>query len=339
MKLFLKIAPRILVLLVFMVLLDAGVRFFYEPYDRNAIYTRSDYKEDRGNIDTIFVGTSQTYAGFDPAVFDERLGTDSFNLGSNAQLMYSSYHLIHEALTINPVKTVYLEINDASLTRAKNDSAQVGCFDYLISWREKFLTLIDGASNSIQLRSMFYGLRDIDYFDFSFLKENLTYKLTEGHTPPQKEKDSNWQYYTKGHIVSTSSYKGPSERVIKRNKIDWSVDKVQEKNLVYLQKIIDLCKEKDVELILVTPCIYKDFLTVDVIDLHNYVSELAKENGLTYYDMNALKARNTYFPLASYRDKTHLNQTGAETLSNLLCDLYENPNLASELFLSIPSIE
>ena len=57
------------------------------------------------------------------------------------------------------------------------------------------------------------------------------------------------------------------------------MDKVQEKNLVYLQKIIDLCKEKDVELILVTPCIYKDFLTVDVIDLHNYVSELAKENG------------------------------------------------------------
>ena len=82
---FKKILPRVAVLLAFVFLLEAGIRFLYEPYTQYSIYARREYQSMKEDVDTLFCGTSKTYSGYDPAVYDSSTGAVSFNLGTGSQ--------------------------------------------------------------------------------------------------------------------------------------------------------------------------------------------------------------------------------------------------------------
>lgn len=45
-----KIMPRILILVVFVAVLNSGVRYLYEPPTRNGIYTVNEIKETKGEV-------------------------------------------------------------------------------------------------------------------------------------------------------------------------------------------------------------------------------------------------------------------------------------------------
>ena len=84
---------------------------------------------------------------------------------------------------------------------------------------------------------------------------------------------------------------------------------ITEKNLHYLNKIIELCRENKVELMLVkTP----SNATEDEKKYYNTVERIAKENGVTFVDYNmqydemGLDFANDFF------DDSHLNVYGAE---------------------------
>lgn len=82
---FKKILPRVAVLLAFVFLLEAGIRFLYEPYTQYSIYAHREYQSMKEEVDTLFCGTSKTYSGYDPAVYDSSTGAVSFNLGTGSQ--------------------------------------------------------------------------------------------------------------------------------------------------------------------------------------------------------------------------------------------------------------
>ncbi len=77
-----KILPRAAAVLCFVFLLESAVQFLYQPYDKYSIYANREYREQKGGVDTLFCGTSHVYYAFDPALFDKRLGTNSFNMGN-----------------------------------------------------------------------------------------------------------------------------------------------------------------------------------------------------------------------------------------------------------------
>ena len=64
------------------VLLEAGVRFLYEDYRSYHIYARKEYKEELGQLDTLFCGTSRTYSGINPMLFDDLTGSNSLQIKS-----------------------------------------------------------------------------------------------------------------------------------------------------------------------------------------------------------------------------------------------------------------
>ena len=103
---------------------------------------------------------------------------------------------------------------------------------------------------------------------------------------------------------------------------DKAKEPIDSLHLKYFNKIIDLCKEKDIKLALVTiPSGYSWNMRK-----HNTVQELAKENGLSYIDFNT---RSDLIPTFDWTKDTkdeglHLNNTGASKITAAYEKLLKN---------------
>ena len=84
---------------------------------------------------------------------------------------------------------------------------------------------------------------------------------------------------------------------------------ISEKNLYYLNKMIELCREKDVELMLVkTP----SNATPDEKKYYNTVERIAKENDVAFVDYNMHYDEIGFDFEQDFFDDSHLNVYGAE---------------------------
>lgn len=328
-----KILPRIAILVVFVLLLENGARFLYESYDSYARYTRIEYQQEKGTIDTLFCGTSRTYSGINPDVYDELTGSNSFNLATGAQSITNTYYIIKDAIRNNPIKTVYLEISIPTLTDYANDSSRVGSYDRVYSLLGKLEAAFLEGSGNLQFRYLFYSTRIEDYFDLKAVKKNVTYKLSDqGDTAPVT-KESKLHYISKGFCSSSRVYDGKTSGKIKK-RYQWSRDKIEEDSLNALKNILTLCAENDVEVILHSPPIFSPVLPLvgDLNDMHACFQEIADEYGVTFYDMNFLIDHEATFSNEMFRDSMHMNINGATTFTSTLAKLYLDQENASYYF-------
>lgn len=92
---------------------------------------------------------------------------------------------------------------------------------------------------------------------------------------------------------------------------------LSEKNTKYLYKIIDLCRENDVELILVkTP----SNSTSEEKKYYNSVKEIADKNGITFADYNLRYEEIGLNTDSDFFDATHLNMLGAKKFTEYFTD-------------------
>lgn len=317
-----KILPRIAILVVFVLLLEKGARFLYESYDSYARYTRIEYEQEQGTIDTLFCGTSRTYSGLNPLVYDELTGSNSFNLATGAQNLDSTYYIIKDAIRNNPLKTVYLEVSIPTLTDYSNDSSRIGSIDRVFSLWGKLDVAFHESSSNLQIRHLFYSTRVKDYFDFDAVRKNVSYKLSENGDTAPVTKETKLHYISKGFCSSTKVYNGKSKGTIKK-RYQWSRSKIEEDSLNTLKNILTLCQENGVEVILHSPPISSPILPLvgDLNDMHACFQEIADEYGVTFYDMNFLIDHEATFSNEMFRDSMHLNINGAEVYTSTLAKL------------------
>ncbi|MEE0420641.1 MAG: D-alanyl-lipoteichoic acid biosynthesis protein DltD [Lachnospiraceae bacterium] len=317
-----KILPRAAAVLCFVFLLESAVQFLYQPYDKYSIYANREYREQKGGVDTLFCGTSHVYYAFDPALFDKRLGTNSFNMGTGAQPMSSTYFLIREALDINPVKTVYLGISFSSLLKEENDSGKLGAYDRLITLRGRLRCIVDETSNNRRVNELFYSTRVNKYLDLNTVKTNLKEKLDPAYETTPPESDGN-RYMYKGYLASDRIFSG--KRTTEENKEYnvWDPENISQENLDYLVKIINLCEKKGVDLNLIIPPVTDSFLerAGDSQGMHDYYANIARAYEVDLYDFTNYQDRPVDFPNEYFKDASHLNQTGSQVFGNLLIDM------------------
>lgn len=105
----------------------------------------------------------------------------------------------------------------------------------------------------------------------------------------------------------------------------WNNGEVLESNLSYLEKIIELCKEKNVELNIVFVPLAQVYL--EEIHggeaMHTYFQQLCEKNNLTFYDFNYYINRENEFGNEMFRDYHHMNVAGAKYFSNKLVEIYQ----------------
>lgn len=319
-----KAIVRVVLVLAGMIALQGAVRLCYEDWTSPTIWSKKERQELKGTLDTLYCGTSLTYCAFNTEVLDEAMGTNGFNLATASQPYIGTYYLIRETVDYNPIERIYLTV---SLPPLRNDevttSHYVSAFENLCSWKWRLAYLTEVNREKVWISSMLYSTQVDHYFALEDVKKNLQKKLVTKQAPKS--------YAGRGHRLFSSVYKGRDRDYnLEMNTWDRNLgeSQIQEEGLLYLEKIVEFCKEQEIELILVGLPYTQDFIdgAGDMEGFYQYIKGRSEEWGVDYYDFVMYKDRNEVFTNDMFRDVNHMNANGAEVFSKLLAEVMQSDN-------------
>lgn len=282
----------------------AGENYYYQDSRERA--------ELSGTLDFFVCGASHAMRGFRSDILDQELGVNSYNLSCSRQTMQGRYELLNLELNRNPAKTVVLELSYDSMTRNREEEGPEGDM-YMLGKLGGFMPRIKYFFSAIRPKE--YGRIYYNYIDngVNCIKKIIhgtwtdkNTKLEKGYAAYKRDDDELNQDLKK--IYHTRSFE----------------ETIYEPNVEYLNKIIALCKEKNVQLILVTTPLSK--VTVcryDNLDtFREWYENVANENELQYYDFNLIRDKEEKLPDSSaFSDKFHLGNKGASTFTKMFTDV------------------
>lgn len=256
----------------------------------------SFYAQEPGTVDVLLMGNSHMGVHVDTATLWREYGISAFALWGGVQPMWNTYHFLAEALKYQQPKAVVLEIGGLSVedeysdeaTQLKNVAGMHLSLNKLeavkaTAPRERWASLLLGLPLYHQ-RYAELTQEDFEYFPWS--QELINNK-------------GSYALYGYGDFDMDDP---------------WAIEaaaEISEKSLDYFMRIVSLCREQGIELILVkTP-------TVDLEKYQPYsnaVSEMAEELGLDFYDFNKME-EYTGIEGGDFYFDTHLNLSGARKLS------------------------
>lgn len=323
-----KTAGRLVLIFIVLFLFETVVEFLYRPYNRYSIYAVRELKECQGKIDTLFLGTSTAYRGFSPDLFDRELGTFSFNAATASQPALGTFSLLKDQVEGNPVKRVFLGISPRMLVKEEaHIERKIEVYDRLFTLKEKVSYLLDGCTSEEWLNLIFYSVRVNKYFDIEKVKKNVDYKLSDAYGENKAPIES---YCGKGFLAGKEVYEGQEYEHIVKMKSTWKANDENESALI---EIMEYCKEKEIELILVFIPVsgeeIKGYKDVGVI--HDYILELAEQYETTFWDFNYYKRLKEEFQNSMFQDKRHLNGNGGYAFTRLLAEVYEKYKNGEEI--------
>lgn len=261
------------------------------------------YAEKKNDIDLIVIGSSNSFCTVNPLVLYEEYGIAAYDFGSSSQPMNISALYLKEALKKQKPKVVALEINmmiGDSINSGNEAALRWGYTDIPLS--------VD------KLKCIYQSLGEVnaDYFSYVFpvfRYHNRWRELSKtDYTYFYRDKTN----YTKGYLETQSV----TQTAVMLS--DYEIEGepwIDEKNIRYLDEMVELCRQKNIELLL-----FKS----PKENWHRYETEaikaLANERGLQFVDYNELY-HNGALSLdltADFRDGQHLNDFGAKKVTSHL---------------------
>ena len=284
------------------------------------------YFRGNDNYDVIFIGSSHVRHGFFPMELWDNYGITSYNLAGNGNTIPISYWMLVNALDYHIPKVVVMDVYDMWPGRLFSESwGQVHTsLDAVPMSINKYRmvkdlfsdeTLTDGSGNSI------YNKR-----------WELLWNLGEYHTRwSSLEKDD---FATQKELeIKSRIWKGaaPLINVVKREETYYSLssenleyDMLSKK---YLEKIIRICKQNDIELLLINTgydCNEESKYFADSI------YELANKYEITYIDFTQNNIINFNTDLHSTGHNTHVNFSGAIKFTNYIGKILQEKYLLED---------
>lgn len=263
------------------------------------------YKEEK-NHDVLFVGDCEVYETFLPKVLLEEYGIKSYIRGSANQLIWQSYYLLEEMLKYEKPKVVVYNVLAMKYGEPQKESY-----------------------NRMTLDGMKWSASKVKAIKASMLPEEkfITYvfPLLRFHSRWSELKEEDFKYIFNKPIVSQSGYlvnKGvhPVDKVPTGKPLaDYILPEISYK---YLDKMVKLCKENDVELILMkAPVLYPYWYK----EWDEQIKDYAKKNDLSYINfLDITDEVGIDYSKDTYDGGLHLNVYGAEKMSRYFGKMLED---------------
>lgn len=193
------------------------------------------YKEPENSLDFVFIGSSQLYAHVAPAVLYRDYGITSYDFAANEQPLWISYYYIKEALKYQKPKAILLEV----FTLYGDDYEEEGInhvnLDDLPWSMNKVHAILDGVPQELQY-SYFFELAKYHSTWSGFYEGKYVYtfqhpvNINKGYSP----------------FIVYGEYEETAKKEVVQCKECSPIPKRAEE---WLLKIIELCREENVELI------------------------------------------------------------------------------------------
>ena len=289
------------------------------PRDRTVnpeSFLMADYFEavDTEGDEVIFLGDCEVYEAFSPAVLWQEYGISARVCGTPQQLLWHSYAILEEVLERSNPRVVVLGVYGLTYSEPQNEAYNRMVFDHLPTSLTKWQVLGDAMTAEESFASYLFPL--LRYHDrWSQLTWRDVSLLFEAQEPVS----------VRGYLVQTGIVPGdgPGHEGARPPR----ADAFGELALDYFDRIVSLCRERGIELVLIkAPTDSWRYPWHDEYEAK--VQALAEQYGLSYYNfLNDVARIGLDFSTDTYDTGHHLNVWGAEKLSsyfgNILVERYD----------------
>ena len=316
-KLIIKSAILVILIAVLLTLLSP---FFIPKWVEGQVSNGNSYMTtttdgffalEENSLDIIFIGSSQILRGIDPCLLYDEFGIESYLRATVVQPPQVSYYYLKNALKTQSPETVVADFS-ALYTEYDFDEREAYvryAFDTMPLDLDKTVALADIINKSKEQRILDYIFPTVFYHD----RWNEITEFDKFYPFSKDKSDPN-----RGSILldgcipqEYTPYDGNAEEG----------EAYCENSLYWYQKMIDLCKEKGIRLIMLrTP--RNDW------NENRYISDkaLADNNGVEFIDFNLTSYYNKAKLNAGedFYDRNHLTREGARKMTRVIGEYLTN---------------
>ena len=310
-----KIIKRIICIAILILVVGISVNHTSNILEEKESLNRyAAFFSEKQDIDVFLLGSSHMRHGILPMELWGEYGISSYNLAADGDTIAVSYWTLVNALDYKKTSVVVLDVYDFVPGYKHNPSwRQVHQqFDAFPASKNKVKTILD----------LFDDREELDENGDSIFSKRweLLCKLIGYHSRWNELEEED--FYTKKQFVDLSKvWRGAScyTGLTKRNEKTYLEDDSEiEYDYVsrnYLIKIIELCKESNIELILINTGYDSND---EAKKFHDSVYDIAKDYGLKYIDFTKFNLIDFNTDLASTEHNTHVNFSGAIKITNYI---------------------
>lgn len=264
----------------------------------------SFYEIEENTLDVLCMGSSHGYSAFQPNTLWEEHGITSYVMCSPRQTVASTWYLLQEALTRQKPKVLLLETYYFFYGKKYADEAALRlAFDGIRLGKAKHEMIQDILANTSVKKKLSYYV--------PFLKYHSRWD-------DLSNSDFHSKTYLKGSIFDFDVYS------MEEPELPLEGSKLPEVVSEYFEKIISLCQENDIKLILFTaPYGYANenekngYMKKQGINI-TLENDLAKR-GIPYFNFQKTNEAGIDYS-TDFRDYAHMNTRGAMKLTRVLGD-------------------
>lgn len=272
----------------------------------NASFLISDNKNP--DVDAILSGTSMVLANINNQELYSNYDIIAKSLGEPEQPTYLSYYLLKDVLEYQKPKVVIFDVQSLFYTKEKIEDDLNKDEYYFLHYT---LDKIKKSSIKYEALQVAKTLKsDINFWDYL---STMYYS----HSNWENIKKDNYieanGISNNGDIILTEVYPYTEHYNIESvNEEDNSgeLEDISEFNMIYFNKMVELCKSKNIDLVLVRSGF--NGLSTWSWEQYNVVDELAKENELIYLDINTVIDEIQFDKRLDMGDWAHFNIVGAK---------------------------
>lgn len=318
----------VIFLAIIAILVEAFNYALVQPGYARYIIHAADNSETGEDYDCVVVGASHGRASIDPHYFLE-LGyaENPINMCIQGATVIDNYYMVKEVCRNNDVKKIILELDYQYWD--KNQSLDADFGDLLVYGQLPFSTVkLEYIANELMNKDF----RTIYFRKYAFAKDWKTIK--KYISVKQSDEYKNYQIEGAVGLDTEGPYQGlgfffrtkVTDKKGKLNPSPWTYNDLNPKVVKYFQKIVDYCKENDIELICVTtPIPPSSVATGAAEEANTYFKQLCSDNDVRYIDGNLIKNEILNVTDDDFSDwEGHMNGDLAERFSEILTRILLN---------------
>ena len=295
-----KIIAAICVVLVTVIVIAALSALVMPKYIENPEGRLvGEYYSQAGENDVLFLGDCEVYESFIPAVLWEEYGISSYVRGSAQQLVWQSYYLLEEMLRYEEPSAVVFNVYALKYGEPQNNAYNRMTLDGM-KWSSSKIGAINASMTE-----------DESFIEYIFPLLRFHSRITDLTSDDVKYMLGTPEASDSGYLMQTEIR--PMTTTRKGDDLfDYTLPATA---FDYLDKMRELCEERDVELILVkAPTNHWKFWWYDEWD--EQIVSYATAHGLDYVNFIPLCDEiGIDWSTDTYDEGMHINVWGAEKLT------------------------
>jgi hypothetical protein len=277
-----------------LVIIIVGMASLYYTIDSGNYYKLNK------KYDNLIFGHSHTECAFNDSLINKTL-----NLSNSGENMFYTYFKIKKIVENNKVKNVFVSFTN-NYIEYSSDTVEIWKERYLDKWYTKYGAYMNYEDVSILLKNNPRGLLNVQSIT---AKKYLTFLIRNKKSIITDLTWGAFRYSKRAKLDSLLKTKPVQDKM--------TSFRYSEYGLQYLDKIIKLCKENNVNVYLLRSPVHSSW------DRSNEVYFQKLVHG-RYSQIPFLDFCNYSLPTTYYGDRSHLNYKGARVFSVFFNDLLEN---------------